>query len=43
MRFTVLMAVTMMHAFFWDVTTCSLVKFTDISEELQASFCLTTT
>jgi hypothetical protein len=34
--FEVLMSVTMKRTIFWDVTPCSLVEFTDVSEEHTA-------
>jgi hypothetical protein len=37
MRFQVLTAASMKMTDFWDVTPCSLVKFTDISEVLIVS------
>jgi hypothetical protein len=36
-RFEVLMAVTLKSTVFWDVTPCSLVKFSDVTEERIAS------
>jgi hypothetical protein len=35
-RFEILMAVPMKSTIFWDVTPCSLVKCTDISEECSS-------
>jgi hypothetical protein len=37
MSFQVLMAASMKMAVFWDVTPCSLYKFTDVLEVLDAA------
>jgi hypothetical protein len=36
-RFEVLTAVVMKSSIFWDITPCSMLKSTDVSEKLIAS------